>query len=319
MMRALHTSRDAWDGFWFAPERALNLAAARVILCLHSLWIVLSRNFADIADVAPVWTFTSAQVKWRFLLVPGHASVDGVLQWCAISALVLGVLGIYPRVSCLVAGLLLYHLAPLETAFRDVTPYGRGLTLAPVGLLLMAASPSSDVLAPGRGLGLNRPPSGDYAWALRLAQLLVCQIYLFAAYGKLVAAGLAWGSAESMRLWLIWANIDPLASTFHVPGLWLADQPSLLLSVLGMGTLALEAGVIVALFRHRTRWWLIPATLLFNVALVVTINAHVPEVWLIFLFVNWHAVAVVVSRPRPSRLGGDRAGWPAQGGIELDS
>jgi hypothetical protein len=122
---------------------------------------------------------------------------------------------------------------------------------------------------------------------LRLIQLLVCQIYLFAAYGKLVTTGLGWGSAESMRRWFLWANVDPTGSTFHAPGLWLADQPALLLGALGAGTLVVEWGFISVLFWPRLRRWVIPATLGFHVVMLLTINAHVPEVWLIFVFVDW--------------------------------
>jgi hypothetical protein len=281
--------RDAWDGFWFGPEAALNLAAARMLVCTLSLWVVLSRDYAAISGVGFVWQPTPATTLARFLIFPGHPAVERLLQWGAIVALIGGITGVAPRASCFVAGLLLYHLGSFELAFRGAVPYGRGLTIAPAALLLLAASPSDHALTLGRRGATAGESSGDYGWSLKLIQLLVCQIYLFSAWGKLLASGLAWGSADSMRLWLLWANVDPTASTFRTPGLWLAEQPRPVLAVLGAGTLALEWGFIVVLFWRRARAWVLPATLIFHVVLLLTINAHVPEVWLLLVFVDWDA------------------------------
>lgn len=285
----------AWTRFWFAEESATNLAAARILLCGHSLWILASRDFAAISGSDPIWTTLSPAAAWRFLIVPGHPAVEAVLVGLTVICLVSALLGIFPRTACFAAGLLLYHIAPFETVFRNAAPYGRGLTLAPIGFLLLAASRCGDALSLTRASVPTSATSSGYGWALRGIQLLVCQVYLFSAYGKLVATGVSWGYADSMRRWFLWANIDPSASAFRAPGLWLAGQPDLILGALGLGTLLLEAGFIAVLFWRGLRAWVIPVVLCFNGALVLTINAHVPEVWLVLVFVDW-------SKLRPSHF-----------------
>ena len=51
-------------------------------------------------------------------------------------------MGVAPRVACFVAAILLYHLAPFEAAIWTTRPEARGLTLAPIALLLLAVAPS---------------------------------------------------------------------------------------------------------------------------------------------------------------------------------
>jgi hypothetical protein len=123
-----------WNTFWFAPAPAINLAAARVIFSLHALWMLGSLDLAAISGVPEVfWAGVSRAERWRYLLFPGHASLEYVLQWTTFAALIAAAIGVWPRVACFCAGLLLYHLAPLETIFWTPNPFERGFTIDVLG------------------------------------------------------------------------------------------------------------------------------------------------------------------------------------------
>ena len=140
--------REAWAGFWHRPESARNLAVARILLAGSALWVVLSR--ADLPAVLALppemWAGVSAERRWRFGLVFGlgpERALFGLLHLTLLGAL----LGVVPRLSCLLSGLLLYHFAPLETLIRTPNPYLRGLTLPTLGLLVLACAPCLGDLA----------------------------------------------------------------------------------------------------------------------------------------------------------------------------
>jgi hypothetical protein len=275
MSEGVRRARAAWDRFWFAPETPRNLAAARIVLAAQALWILLSRDIPALSALpAAFWAEVPRSARWRFLIFEGHPGLESALQTMALVALVGALLGVAARASCLLAALLLYHLAPLETLFFTPSPWAKGLT------------PCADALRIG-GRGKAGHASGpDHGWPLRLVQLFVCQPYLFSGIAKLKAAGLAWASPENMRAWLLLANLDDQLTAFRAPGLWLADRPVLCLA---MGTLALamDLGFVLVLFSRRARRVLVPAAVLFHAAILVTQNYAFLSAPLLLVFVDW--------------------------------
>ena len=291
MMGVAARMERGWHRFWFQPEPALNLAVARVLVAAHSLWMLASRDYAAFGGVSPVfWRHVPATRLWRYLIVPGHPSVDGVLQAIAVVALAATLLGIAPRVGAALSALILWHLAPLETAFDSSSALGRGLTLAPLALLLLAVSPSGDALALGRARVDGRRRTRDHRWALQLLRLLVVEIYLFSAIGKLERSGLAWGSAERMQLWFWWFNQEPVSVVFGTLGPWIASQPWLC-GLIGASTVVMEWSMPLALFSRRAATVLVPIALAFHVAVMLTLNIHVPEAWLVLVLLDWDAIS----------------------------
>jgi hypothetical protein len=277
-----------WNRFWFTPDAGRNLAAARILVAAHSFWIILSRDYAAISGLQEFWVTVPLSRQWRFLLFPGHAAIEGVLQTVLIVTLFTALLGIMPRLSCFLAGLLIYHLAPLETIMWGAVPYGRGLTLAPIALLVLAFSRCGDALVVTKSQRAQDSvlSSWQYGWPLRVIQLFVAQIYLFSAYGKLVTTGLSWSSGENIRRWFLLFNVDPTQGRFHALGLWIVDHPFLSLAI-GVGTVLFEWAFIFAVFDRRARWILVPMALTFHIAVIVGMNVHVGETWLVLVFINW--------------------------------
>jgi hypothetical protein len=301
MSATLIGARAAWDRFWFSPEPARNLAAARIVLSAQALWILLSRDIPALSGLpAAFWSDVPASARWRFLIFEGRPGLEAALQAVALLALTLALLGIAARASCLVAALLLYHLAPLETLFFTPSPWAKGLTLPVLGLLTLSLSPCADALR----VGPRRPGAvaagADHGWPLRVVQLFVCQPYLFSGIAKLKAAGMAWASPDNIRAWLLLANQDKELAVFRAPGLWLADRPVLCLAM-GIAALAMDLGFIVALFSKRSRTVILPAAVLFHAAILVTQNYAFLSAPLLLVFVDWSRVSRSTKPSRQAR------------------
>src|SRR5437588_12781703 len=103
---------EAWNRFWFAPGSPRNLAAARIIFAAYSVWVLLSRNLAEMSGLPSVfWSQVGASARCRYLVYPGHHGLEHVLVWLTAIALLGGLVVVLPTSSCFVSGLLLYHLA----------------------------------------------------------------------------------------------------------------------------------------------------------------------------------------------------------------
>jgi hypothetical protein len=282
----------AWDRFWFAPGSPRNLAAARITFAIYSVWVLLSRNLAEMSDLPSVfWSQVGASARWRYLDFPGHPDLERVLVWITAAALLGAIAGVLPRFSCFVSGLLLYHLAPLESIIWIPHPYARGLTISVIALLTLSFSSCGDcwtLLRPKRD---KLPaPSGDYTWPLRLLQLYLVQIYFFSGYAKVMVVGWKWASASNIRNWMLWCTQEEQMRVFHTLGTWIAGQP-LVCWVVGIGTLLFEFGMVTVLFSKRARWVLVPLVPVFHLVILLSMNLVLLNVPQLLVFANWDVLA----------------------------
>jgi hypothetical protein len=283
--------RRAWDDFWFGSGSAVNLAAVRILVAVHALWILLSRDLAGISGLPPeTWAGVAATTRWRFLVFEGRPGLEAALTALAALALLCAACGVLARGACLVAGLLLYHLAPLETIVLTPSPYVKGLTLAVPALLALAASPCADAVALRRGpRRVTGAEAWEYAWPVRLLQLLVAQVYLFSGWAKLLRVGPGWSAAENVERWLHFFNQRDQLVVFHGLGPWLAQHRGLCLSI-GVATLALELSFMVVLVSRRARRILVPLTALWHAGILFAMNIAFLNAPLLLAFVDWSAL-----------------------------
>ncbi|HET7746055.1 MAG TPA: hypothetical protein VFM29_02060 [Vicinamibacteria bacterium] len=281
-----------WRRFWFGGGSAIDLGAARIVIAGHALWLLSCRDFAAISGApAPFWRGAAAAT--RYAIVPGHPGAEAFLQSVALVSLVAALVGVAARPACLVAGLLLYHLAPYEVVIWTASPYARGFTVTVLALFLLGLGPSDHALA----VRAPKPASadaGDYAWPLRAVQVLLCQIYFFSFLSKLYVDGLAWARPDNIRKYLLVFNQDDEVAVFSAIGLFLADRPALCLA-LGAATLALEAAFPLVLVSRRARWILLPAALLFHAGVLVAMNVFFFNVPQLLVLVRWEEL---ISRMR---------------------
>jgi HTTM domain len=272
-----------WDAFWYAPTAARNLAVARVLLAGTALWMVLSR--VDLPSVmefpAEMWSGVGGARGARFFL--GAPLVLERTLYAALHAtLVAALFGLYPRLACFASGLLLYHFAPFETIIRSPNPYLRGLTIPTLGLLILSFAPRMERWRVFGEAAAEATP----AWPLRLVQVLLCQIYFFAGYAKLVTSGLAWPAAENVRRYLLLLNQGLSSTPAGSLGYAVADL-AWACALLGWCALAFELAFPLVLFSRAARLVLLPLAVLFHLGNGLLFRIFFQNVFLLLVFVDW--------------------------------
>ena len=286
-----------WDRFWFAPGSPRNLAAARVVFGVHALWVLLSRDLAGISASPPeFWVSVPRAALWRFFIFPGHPDFEHFLQWLAVASLAGVVLGIYPRITCMVSALLLYHLAPYENIMWYPGPTERGFEVSVLALVTLAFAPCADVWAvraPSRDRHVL--PSWHHNWPLCVMQLFVAQIYLFSGYAKLFHVGLSWISADTIRNLILAYDQAFQTASVRPLGPWIADRPGLCFAI-AVAAISLDLLFVVAVFSKKSRILIIPAAILFHVGILLTTTIYFLNWPQLLIFVNWDWVSRRVRR-----------------------
>jgi hypothetical protein len=262
---------------------------ARILLAGTALWVVLSRAALPEVVSLPDELFlrVSPERRLRFLMLLGPGA-ERVLFALLHGALVAALLGVVPRLSCLLSSVLLYHFAPFETIIRSPNPYLRGLTIPTLGLAILAAAPCADALRLRlrRGAGPPPPPAPRYRWALALVQVVFCQVYLFAGYAKLVTSGLSWTAPDNMRTYLLLLNQGLTAAPERTLGYALAQMP-VAVSVLAVLGLVFELSFPLVLFSRLARWVLLPLAVVFHLGNSLLFRIAFQNLPLLLLFVDW--------------------------------
>jgi hypothetical protein len=278
-----------WGKVFFAPEAALNLAAARVIFSVHALWVLLSRDLPATSSLPPeFWTNVRRADLLRYFIFIDHSRLEYGLQFIAVLGLAGAAIGVMPRLCCFVSALLLYHLAPLETIYWTAAPYQRGFTISVLALFTLSLSPCGDALRLGKFLSTDT--SSIYCWPLRLIQLYLAQTYVFSGYAKLYRVGWRWLEPENLRSWfLLFSQQDQvrrLGTAFNTVGPWIADH-WLLCLVAGWYGVLINLCFISTVFSRRARWVLVPDAAFFHVVVLLSLNIFWLNTPQLLVFVNW--------------------------------
>jgi len=287
-----------WNRFWFAPGSPVNLAAARIVFAVHALWVLLSRDLAFSSDLpASFWVHATWSHRWRYLLFPGHGDLEYALQAVAAVALVGMAIGYRPRITGLLAALLLYHLAPLESIISNTNPMERGFTISILALSVLALSPCADawsVSNRGRVPRVERP-AWEYHWPLVLVQLFLAQVYLFAGYSKLYLVGWDWMMPEQVRYWQLYFSQIDQDIVFRGVAAYIAERP-LLCGLVGVGAVAFDLSFISVLFWKRSRIVIIPLAVLFHAGILLANNIFFINLPQLLIFVDWDWLANRLAR-----------------------
>ena len=278
--------RHWWERMWLVPGTALDLAAARVVIAAHALWVLLSHWPASMASLpAEFYATVSLSAKLRYLLFPPEPVLGNAMQWLAIAALACAIIGVAPRIACFVAGIALYHVAPLETFFWTPNPYERGFTITVLAMITLAVTPSGDALTlwPRRAAGRD---ALDYGWPLRLVQFYLASVYLVAGIAKLRRVGLHWIVPENQRRWLLVFSQEEQVANFTALATWIASHQVLLWSM-GIMAIVVDLGFVIAVFSRRSRWLVLPVTVAGHIGILFALNIFFINLPQLLVFVPW--------------------------------
>ncbi|HYS52291.1 MAG TPA: hypothetical protein VER58_00840 [Thermoanaerobaculia bacterium] len=271
---------SAWDRFWFRPASPLGLIGVRFIVAANALWIILSRP--DLPTIvgwpSEFWIRVDRLLATRYFLFGAPVFVERSLYLLLHLALISAMIGVTPRVACLVSGILLYHFAPFENIIWHVMgPYFSGLTLPTLALLILgfAATPK-----------LRGQWSPEFRWPLALIQILLSFNYFFAAISKLHTAGLQWVSAENIRgmaaTSLTWETPPPLASSVF-------SSPAACWSI-AIITMVAEVAFILVPFSRTAAAILVPLVFFAHIGIVLVLGIVFLGLPCLLIYLPWDSI-----------------------------
>ena len=251
----------AWNHFWFGAEPFSQLRIYRVVMGCVLLCFYLIRTpdllllYSD-QGVVPLEPFQSAvSIKYAFSIFY-HFPQEWVL-WLAhfvlVGACLTLTLGVFPRLSAVLVYLLhisFDHRNPMIAyGFNKVTVFFL------VSLILASYRPE---VAP-RG-GLRRSLA---SLALRLAQVQLCVIYVFAGTEKL--KGVSWWRGEA--IWGTLSNAHITSMNFN----FLSQFP-LILTVMTFATVIWEIYFPVMVWSRRFRYAWLTGGVFLHAGIALTMN-----------------------------------------------
>jgi hypothetical protein len=259
---------------WIPRSGPYTLAWIRIVVAIQALWILLSRDPAGVSAMPYViWQDVPLEWKVRFFLVQGLPDLEFAL-WCLAIVCVLCVLiGYQTRIFGIIGALLLYHIAPLEALLSVTMPWGKGLTIATLALVVLSCAPCEDrwsVVSPR-----SDRPTQSYGWAVMLIRLFFAQIYLFSVAARLQYVGWDWAKLETVRNHiLVFRLAEPILDT---PFNAILIAHPLLCATLALGTFLFEMFFILAVFVPFLRIPLGLAGVLFHSSLWITLGFNFPN------------------------------------------
>lgn len=256
----------------------------RVVLALQALWIVLSRPELPrvVSWPEPFWSGVPRTLQLRFGItrsLPFEMALYAVL----VVLLVAAAFGLAERYTCIAAGLLLVHFAPLEEIITGgpLTMF-RGLTHSALGLLLVGFA----------SVRVAETRAWQYRWPVAGAQFLMAMTYFGAATSKLHSAGLAWAEA---------GNIRAIAMTFYTWGVRAPLAPRLierswLCAAIAVGTVVMELTFPLVLVSRRAAKVIVPLVFIGHLGIMLTLGIVFLSLPLLLLFIDWEWLAARFAR-----------------------
>ncbi len=255
----LRAMRDGWNRFWFTPSDPATLGVIRVLaggmlFYTHLVWSLRLVEFFGPHS----WVSRQALAMWREVQLgrpPARDWTWSYLNWvnspellwvlhiAALVVFLLLTLGLFSRVMAIMGFLITVSYAnraafalfglddinAMLALYLAIGPCGAAYSLDRLWARWRAKRPTSD----GRPDSIAPPAiesRTDANIAIRLIQVHMCVIYLFAALGKLT--GIAWWDGSAT-----WVSIASLEYQ-SLDMTWLANWP-----------------ILVSLLTHITVWW----------------------------------------------------------------
>jgi hypothetical protein len=282
-----------WSRFWFTPSSPVDLGVSRLFFFTGVFAIYTREDFSAWGAVSdafwlPLPLFTILHLK------PLSPDVLGALQVVWRVALVLSAVGLFTRISTIVASLLGAYLLGLPHNFGQTYHFDAVLVIA---MCVLACSRAGDACSVDAWLRDDPGPkrSGEYTWPIRAIWVAISLVFFSAGIAKLRYGGLEWITSDNISILLTRAlyhvsDADPLTRA----GLWIAGH-RWLAHALAAAAVATEAAFPAALFSRHARLVLVPAA----TAMLIAIRLMMGPTFGGFLVVNvfwvpWYMVAARV-------------------------
>ena len=247
--------KTGWNCFWFAPSDAATLCLIRVftgvmLLYTHLIWALNTDAFFGqhgwLSSEA-IGTLQNARFAWSFMWLFESSSALLAVHYLSLIVLACFTLGLFTRVTSILAFLITVSYA------NRVSPalFGLDQVNAMLAMYLMVG-PSGARYSLDRWMARKRVcdtsaepgPSVAANVSVRLIQIHMCVIYLFAGLSKL--QGRAWWNGTA--IWGAVANLEYQS----IDMTWLVNWP-LLVNLLTHVTVVWELSYCVLIWNRLTR------------------------------------------------------------------
>lgn len=245
----------AWDQFWFTDRDITMLSLIRIltgalVFYTHAVWTFDFQTFLG-GEVLPTGyrelAFNS-RWAWSHFDWLGGSTASWTAHWIGLLTVASFTVGCCTRVTAVMTALLVISYANRATGALF------GLDQINAFLCLYLAIGRCDKFSLDAwwrskrttedGAGQGSPTSISTNVAIRLIQIHLCIVYLFAGLGKM--QGTTWFSGEAV--WFAMASYE--YQTLDMT--WLANWPGLV-SALSLGTLFWEIGYAALIWPRLTR------------------------------------------------------------------
>jgi hypothetical protein len=256
------SARSGWNRFWFTPADPATYCLIRVLAGLmlfytHAVWTIdleaffgrtpwVSLDSLKPPDIIPAAERTT-NFAWSYLNYVQSPGPLWTLHIAALVVLAMFTLGLFSRVTSVLSFIITVSYC------NRVPPALFGLDqINTILALYLMVGPSGACYSLDRLIARWRsptplPPPEPSVWAnigIRLIQLHMCVVYLFAGLGKL--QGASWWDGTAM--WLSVANLEYQS----IDMTWLAGWPRLV-NLLTHVTIAWEVSYCVLVWPRLTR------------------------------------------------------------------
>ena len=279
-------------GLLLAPGDALDLAVARIVVFGVLALLPRVREAVSLSSVPAELRRPPAGVPWLLDVIPPDPTLVKVLAVTFVLACLASALGLFTRVSMVVAAVLGLYVLGVPQFYGKVSHYHHLLWIAAV----LAAAPSGTALsidAMRRAWRTQeqqpRPePSVAYGFPVRVTWLLIAITYLFPGMWKFASAGLEWALSDNLRtvMYEHWTRLDGFVPILPV------DQWPVAYQLGGLFTLAFELGFVFFLWRPRARAFAAATGLVFHTINYVFLRLGFVTLQLCYVvFVPWQRLA----------------------------
>jgi hypothetical protein len=301
---------EAW---LFAPGDPRRLAAVRIGLCGLLAARLAAGPYAELAS-QPAALFRPISFLRLLDRMPPRGLVVA-LQALAVACALLAAAGLWTRVALPLAWAAALPLVAMTSSLGKVVHNDVLLLLCLVPLLPSPAGAAWSLDARRRAAAPARGPGPAFGWPVRTAMVVVAGAYFFSGLAKLLHAGPAWVTSDSLR-WVLYASSDqqPAPNPY---ALFVADRPALA-HLLAAATLVVELGFPLVLWRPRLTWLFLPAALALHagIGLAMRLDYAAMAATAVVVLVDWPALAAR-RRPGPGAAA-ERARSEAAGAVSGD-
>ena len=241
------------------------MKAARIIVALYSLWILLSHpRLPSVAGWPAVfWKAVPHTLLLRFAYFRLNEALEWILFAALLLVLVAVLFGLALRYSAFAAGLLLYHVAPLDALLSsgDLVGLG-GLTVPTFFFFALWAADFRD------------------RWPLMLAQFLLGASFFFSGVTKLTYVGWRWYTPSNIAQ----TALTSWSLSGRPAALWIASHASACWAI-AIGSALLDAFFVVAFASRPIRWVVVPLAVVATVVRSLAFGVHWLAAPLLLLFI----------------------------------